>query len=82
MTDQDMVAAFLAKHGATRVAQGESSLNYTRRDWHAATRGNAPTSAQHTPTEDELIAQRNVRVINGREHITNGLGEVVYSEVM
>lgn len=82
MTDQELIAAFIASRGVTRVAAGETALNYSPRDWHAVNRGNAPTSAGHTLTENELIAQRHVRTVNGREHVTNGLGEVIYSEVM
>lgn len=68
MTDQEKIAAFLATKGATRVAPGESVLNYSNRDWRAAVRGER--------SDNDRIMERHVTVdATGREFVTNGLGE-------
>lgn len=68
MSDKAQIAAFLASRGVTRVEPGVSTLNYTRRDWRAAVRGEK--------TEADLISERRVAMDHaGREHVTNGLGE-------
>ena len=77
MNDNDKIAEFIASRGVTRVAAGQSTLNYDRRDWRAAVRGEAPTSAQHVKTDDELIQEIHVRMVNGREYFYNGLGEPI-----
>jgi hypothetical protein len=63
MTDQEQIAAFLAKKGATRIPAGERTMDY--RQMRAAVRG-----------EQALIDERHVVVDHcGREHVRNGLGE-------
>jgi hypothetical protein len=68
MTDTDsMVAAFIARHGVTKVAIGEYAIEGridTRRSYADAT------------SENDLIQQRMTIVgSNGRLYVTNGLGE-------
>lgn len=66
MTEAQQIADFIARRGVTRVAQGERTVS--SRDMYAKVRGEL--------TDNELIAQRRVTVgANGREYVTNGLGE-------
>jgi len=76
-TDSDKIAEFIAKRGVTRIAAGESALNYDRRDWRAVVRGEVPVSATRVKTDDELIREIHVRMVNGREYLYNGLGEPI-----
>ena len=63
MTDAEQIAAFLAKKGATRIPEGERTMDY--RQMRAAVRG-----------EQALIDERHVVIgANGVEHVRNGLGE-------
>ena len=68
MTEQEQIAAFIARKGVTKVAEGEAALgHWSRQDWRSAARGERTT--------DDLIRERHVVVINGREYVSNGLGE-------
>jgi hypothetical protein len=75
MTDSEQIAAFIASRGVTRVPSGESTLNLSNPDWRRVVR-------EPRVTENARINERHLRIINGREHVTNGIGEIVYSEVM
>ncbi len=67
MTDQEQIAAFIARKGVTRIAAGESS-GISNRAWRAAARGEL--------TDNDLIAKRVVRYdARGVAHVQNGLGE-------
>jgi hypothetical protein len=74
MTDDEQIAAFLARKGATKCATGDSALQMTARDWHVATR-----SSRRVSGEQAAINQRNYVVdAAGVEHCYNGLGEWIY----
>jgi len=65
--DADMIAAFMAKRGVTKIAAGEAAM--TERDMHKAVRSEHRVNA--------LINQRHVAAVDhlGREFVVNGLGE-------
>jgi len=77
MTDAEQIAEFLAKRGATRVPANQKALNYTRKDWHAAVRGDTPPS-EIRQREREHRATSRVRMVTdhaGREFYMNEEGE-------
>ena len=70
MTEAEQIAAFIARKGVSKVAEGEAALgHWSRRDWRKAARGE--------PTCDELIRERRLAAVDhaGREFWVNGLGE-------
>lgn len=70
MTTDEQIAAFLAKRGATRIAEGTATMS--TREWQYAVRGEQ--SPVRAPREDD----ERVTVVTdhlGREHMRNAHGE-------
>ncbi len=66
MSDAQMIAAFIARKGVTKVCA--SVRGYSGRDMYNAVRGE--------PTTQDLINERHLTIGHGgREFWTNGLGE-------
>jgi hypothetical protein len=76
LTDQEQIAAFIARKGVTLVQAGVGACNHmTAHDWRKAARSTTRVSPA-ADTEQRLIDQRHVVVDHlGREHVRNGLGE-------
>jgi hypothetical protein len=75
--ENDLIAAFIAKRGVTRVPVGEAALGHlSGRDWRAAVR--APRGV----AEVDPSTQRRVAAIDhlGREVWVNGHGEWIATE--
>jgi hypothetical protein len=68
MTEADLIAQFLAKKGATKIATGARTID---EKVFKRNRGDRLLKLLKPKTEDDLI---NERLIVG-EHVRNGLGE-------
>ena len=80
MTDAERIAEFIARKGVTKIPEGTRAYD-DKAMWLAYKAGEVALSIEESDT-DRLIRQRNLRIVNGKEHVTNGLGEVIYSELM
>lgn len=75
MSDQELIAKFLATRGVTRVPTGARSVD--ERDFYRG--DSAMRNGKVMSTEDKAIAERHyVTGANGVEHCRNGLGEWIY----
>jgi hypothetical protein len=79
-SDADMIAEFLAKKGATKIPEGQRAYD-DKELWLAYRDGRKAPTIEEGDT-DRLIRQRHILIVNGKEHVTNGVGEVVYSELL
>ena len=77
MTAEQQIAEFLARKGATKIAAGERALNYNRRDWQAAVRGETPPSVERQQRREQEERERITIVTDhaGREFYRNAEGE-------
>lgn len=80
-TDVDAIAAFIAKRGVTKLAQGESTLGHmTGRDWAKAARDTVTVQARRQARDEQAMIDARYYVTDsaGVEHCRNGLGEWLY----
>ena len=74
MTDEEKIAAFLAKRGVTRVPAGQGTLvHMTGKDWARAVRHPQGLPGIEAEATNALIEQRIVR----NRAVYNGLGEAI-----
>lgn len=71
MTEQEQIAEFLARKGATRIAAGVSTLGeMSAREWSRAVR--SPTRIH---ARDPISERHSIIDHMGRVRVRNGLGE-------
>lgn len=75
MTDEEKIREFLAKKGATVVAEGKSALGYTGKEWAQVVRGNAPRPQQPARTGFTQSLHTDHK---GQQWTTNEHGELVF----
>jgi hypothetical protein len=74
-TDQAAIAAFLAKKPITKVPEGVRTLSESEIWHHRHDVEKLSRERLDAENEQRLIDQRRVVIANGREFVTNGLGE-------